>query len=388
MLMVLFVGDKGATLALLLILCSVLVTLPNIEITEANGTVYIRADGSVERTDKIQRDGNVYTFIDNIYEPLVVERDNIVVDGAGYSIEEPHTGLAQSPEEIGILVDSRSDVTISNVTIQHFMYGICINSSSDNRITKSNITNNSKGIFIEHSSDNKIHESQITNNIDIGIYVFESSDTHIDGNIIENNANEGISLVLSSGDLNVIDYCDIRDNGVGIRIMNSSSWHIVTQSNISNNSVGIHLEASSTCIQFNNIATNEISIQIAGSDNEIDHNNFINNTKQVYDIAWDNPELSPSVNTWYEGDTGNYWGDYNGTGDTPYVIYKNNQDNFPVMKPLTIPPPPCPPDTSIEDFTISYILWSVIIITAIAAAIFFYFRRAKNKNSKSKQFPR
>jgi parallel beta-helix repeat protein len=382
--MVLLVGDKGATLALLLILCSVLFALPNMVMVKASGTIYIRADGTVEGTDTIERDGNVYTFTDNIYEPLIVERDNVVVDGAGYSIEGPHTSLAQSPEGIGILVESRSDVTISNMAIQHFLYGICINNSSNNCITKSNITNNSKGIIIEHSSDIIIRESQITNNLDVGIYVFESSDTHIDENIIENNVNDGISLILSSGDLNPIDYCDIRDNGVGIRIMNSSVWHIVTQSNITNNSVGVHLKASSVVIQFNNIANNEIGIQIAGSDNEIDHNNFIDNTKQVYDIAWDSPEMSPSANTWYSGDTGNYWSDYNGTGDKPYVIDENNEDIFPVMEPFAIPPPPCPPDTTTGDFTISNILWSAIIITAIATVLLVYFGKIRNTGKTKK----
>jgi parallel beta-helix repeat protein len=369
-------GDQRAALIVVLILCSVLVFLPNIGVVEASGAVYILADGSVEATDKIQRDGNVYTFTDNLCKPLVVERDNIVVDGTGYSIKGPHTSLAQSPEGIGILVDSRTNVTISNVAIQNFLYGICINSSSVNRITNCNITNNSKGIIIEHSSDNRIRESQITNNIDIGVYVLESSDTHINENIIADNANDGISLVLSSSDLNVIDYCDIRDNGVGIRIMNSSVWHYVTQNNITNNSVGIHLEASSTCIQFNNIANNGVGIQIAGSDNEIDHNNFINNTKQVYDVAGDSLEMSPSVNSWYEGDTGNYWSDYNGNGETPYVINENNQDNFPVMKPFTIPYHPTIP--TIEDYTISNIIWSITIIAVLGAVLLIYFRRSKN----------
>jgi len=372
--MVLLVGDKGAMLVLLLILCSVLVTLPNIGIVEASGTIYIRADGSVEGTDKIQRDGNVYTFTDNIYEPLVVERDNIVVDGAGYSIEGPHTSLAQSPEGIGILVERRSNVTISNVAMQRFLYGICINSSSNNRITKSNITNNSKGIIIEHSSDNRIRESQITNNIDVGVYVFEASDTNIGGSIIENNINDGISLVLSS--VNIVSDCAIRDNGVGVRIMNVSMTLIVTWNNITNNSIGIHLEVSSMGFGFNNIANNGIGVQIAGSDNCISHNNFINNTRQVYDIAWDNPEMSPSVNTWYGVDAGNYWSDYNGTGDTPYVIDENNQDNFPVMKAFIIPYHPTIP--TIEDFTISNILWSITIIAVLGAVLLIYFRRSKN----------
>jgi parallel beta-helix repeat protein len=378
--MVLLVGDKGATLVLLLILCSVLVTLPNIGIVEANGTIYIRADRSVEGTDKIQRDGNVYTFTDNLYDSLVVERDNIVVDGAGYSIEGSYTGLAQSPEGIGILVESRSNVTISDVTIQYFRYGICINSSFTIRITNGKIKDNGKAIYIENTSDSIIRESQITNNIDVGIYVFESSDTNIVNNIIGDNANDGISFFLSSG--NTVVNCDIHNNGVGIRIMNSSIHPLITWNNITSNGIGIHLEASSAPIQYNNIATNGIGIQLAGSDNIIDRNNFINNTKQVYDVAWDNPEMSPSVNTWYSGDAGNYWSDYNGTG--AYEIDENNKDNFPVMKPFTIPPPPCPPDTTTGDFTISNILWSVIIITAIAAVLVVYFGKIRNTGKNRK----
>jgi parallel beta-helix repeat protein len=353
-------GDKEATLVLL-ILCSVLVVLPNIGLVEASGTIYIRADGSVEGTDRIQRNRNVYTLTDNIYEPLVVERDNVVVDGAGYSIEGPHTSPAQSPEGTGILVDSRTNVTICDVAIQNFLYGICINSSSKNRITNCNITSN----------------------FDVGVYVFESSDIHIGENIIADNLNDGVSLVLSSGDLNVIDYCDIRDNGVGIRIRNSSVRHYVTQNNITNNCVGVHLEASSTGVQFNNIANNGVGIQIAGSDNEIDHNNFINNTEQVHDIAWDSPETPPSANIWYEGDTGNHWSNYDGTGDTPYVIDENNQDRFPVMKPFTIPYNPTIPTT--EDFTTSNIVWTVIILAVLAAALLIYFRRTRS-TKKPKSF--
>ena len=298
-------GDKGATLALLLILCSVFVILPNVATVEAGGTVYIREDGSVEGTDKIQHEGDRYTFTEDIYGPLVVERDNVVVDGAGYSIKGQRANQVQSPEGIGILVESRNNVAISNVIVQHFMYGICINSSSYTSITNSKITGNSRGIFIEKSLDSIIRESQITNNLDIGVYAFESSSTNIQTSIIENNINEGICLFLSSGDVgDAILYCAIRDNGVGIRSMNSSAWHFVSQSNITSNSVGICLETSSAVIEYNNVANNGVGVQTAGSDNEITHNNFVNNTRQVYDVAWDNPELSPSVNSWDSGEDG------------------------------------------------------------------------------------
>ncbi len=354
----------------------------------SESTIYIRVDGSIEGTDDIQRDGNIYTFTDNIYDSLVVESDNVVVDGAGYSIEGTHNGIAQSSEGIGILVESRSKVTISNVTIQNFLYGIYINSSSNNLITKSNITNNNKGIIIEHSSHTIIRESQITNNFDVGIYVLESPHTDIQNSVIADNVNDGVNVFFVSTNLDDHEHCDIsnstiRDNKVGIRIMNSlnsSVIPLVIDSNITNNSVGIHLESSLVIIQFNNLANNGVGIQTAGSDNRISHNNFINNTKQVYDVAWDNPEMTPSVNNWDVGDDGNYWSNYNGTGDMPYVIDENNQDNFPIMKPLRIPRQPFLPDNQ-EDFTISNIVWSVIIL-AVVGVVFLVYRVTSRKTIK------
>jgi parallel beta-helix repeat protein len=373
---------KRVTLTFFLVLCLVFVTLPCIEAVEASGTVYIRSDGTVEGTDKIQCDGNVYTFTDDIYGSLIVEMDDVVVDGAGHSIEGQHNNQAQSPEGNGIIVESQSKVTIRDVTVRYFMYGVCINRSSETHITESRITSNSRGIVIEHSSDSIIRECQITSNYDVGVYVFKSSSTNIQNNTVQNNINDGIRLILSSGDsIDAIDSCAIRENGVGIWVMNCSVPHIICQSNITNNSVGIFLETPSSCIEFNNVANNGVGVQIAGSDNDITHNNFVSNTKQVYDVAWDNSELSPSVNSWYEGDTGNYWSDYDGNGETPYVIYENNQDNFPVMEPFTIPYDPKIPDTDV--FTISNIVWFIILL-GIAAVLVVYFVAA-NPFGKTKE---
>ena len=72
------VGDKKAILILVLALCFVVVSIPQIELVKAQSTIYIRADGSVEGTDKIQRDGNVYTFSDNINAEIIVEIDDVV----------------------------------------------------------------------------------------------------------------------------------------------------------------------------------------------------------------------------------------------------------------------------------------------------------------------
>ena len=54
---------------MLLILSVVFASFPQIGVVKAEGTIYIRDDGSVEGTDKILRDGNVYTLIGDITRP-------------------------------------------------------------------------------------------------------------------------------------------------------------------------------------------------------------------------------------------------------------------------------------------------------------------------------
>ena len=82
---------------------------------EADGTVYIRADGSIDppTTPIITIDYVTYSLTGNVYGSVVLERDSIVIDGSGYAIEGNGTG-------IGITLSSRTNVTIRNVKVKHF----------------------------------------------------------------------------------------------------------------------------------------------------------------------------------------------------------------------------------------------------------------------------
>ena len=64
---------RRAAVILLLILCFVLVIFPEIAIVKADVVIYIRADERVEGTDKIQREGTVYTFTDDISGSIVFD---------------------------------------------------------------------------------------------------------------------------------------------------------------------------------------------------------------------------------------------------------------------------------------------------------------------------
>ena len=116
---------KSASLLILLLLLSVvLVSFPQIGVVKSqDSSVFIRADGSVEGTDKIQVDGNHYILSGNITvdTPYVygiyVEKDNIVIDGSGYTLEG-------NGEGIGIHLYQRSGATIKNFNITNWFCGI------------------------------------------------------------------------------------------------------------------------------------------------------------------------------------------------------------------------------------------------------------------------
>ena len=131
-----------STFMFVLLLMSMLAFSFNIRSVKASGTIYIRADGSIDPPDvPISTVDNVtYILTGNIYDSIVVERDNIVVEGASHEVQGTGVGL-------GIYLDGRGGVTIRNATISNFEYGMWLNCSSNNNIAENNITANGGGAW-------------------------------------------------------------------------------------------------------------------------------------------------------------------------------------------------------------------------------------------------
>jgi len=302
-------------------------------------TIYIRSDGSVEGTDKIQRDGDVYTFISDISGSIVVEKNDIVIDGAGFTLQG--TGADNSK---GIYVEYRSNITIRNLQIKDFDFGIRFLEASNNTITGNHITRtNFKedlgidfGILLGGSSKNSIIGNNITN-YELGIGASGSDNNTISENTITNNL-RGLDLISSEN--NTVSGNHIANNIGGIALENM--YNSIVENTITNNSnFGIHLYAAG----YNNIIGNNITNNGRGIlvsicyNNVIHHNNFVNNTNHV--------ETDDSNGIWDNGEEGNYWDNYtgidndgDGIGDTPYVIAESNQDNYPLMNWFAIELPP------------------------------------------------
>ena len=204
-----------SAIMLTLLLMSMLTLAFNIQPVKASGIIYIRADGSVDPpTAPISTLDNVtYALTGNITsdaDGIVVERDNIIVDGAGYTLQ----GTGVYPTN-GISLTGRSNVTVKSTSIEDFWFGIYTGTDgssnnsiiennianngggiwlgpcSNNSISGNSITNNSNGIYLEHYSNcNSILGNDVTNNGD-GIWIWESSNNTVSGNNITNNSGYG-----------------------------------------------------------------------------------------------------------------------------------------------------------------------------------------------------
>ena len=280
---------KNVLLAFVLMLLSTAVVMEFIRPVVAQGTIYIRANGSVDPpTANITSVDNVtYTFTDNIIDSIVVQKDNIVVDGARYTLQGPGSGS-------GIDLSERSNVTIKNTEIKAFGCGIYLWKSSNNTISGNNITDNSDGILLDgYSNNNTISGNNIRENSD-GILLDDSSNNNsVYGNNITSSEWNGIWLADSANN-NTISGNDIINSKYGIVLVGFSNNNSVSGNSIANNGYGIWLEYSSNnTIYVNNITNNNNGIYLYYSSNNVLRNN--NLTGNDYSFGVSGQELSHFV---------------------------------------------------------------------------------------------
>jgi parallel beta-helix repeat protein len=337
-------------IVLTLLLTSMLASAFFIERAKAElGTIYIRADGSVDPvTAPIKRDGDTYTFTDSINGSTVsVERDNIVVDGAGYALRG-----TQAYGSVGMDLWQRTNVTIKNTQIESFNYGLLLNSSSSSVVSEDNITDNIFGLWLTSSSGNSISENSMTANNEYGILLDSScSNDDISGNSVANNGygisltyssnnslsgnnittNSGYGILLDSSSNNSISGNTFTDDGLTVSDSHQNSVENNTVNgkplvylegvanysvldagqvilvrcdsvrvenlNLSRASVGVQIwETSDSVVSGNNITANSsdgISLYSSSSNNSISRNNIANN---AYGVLLDSSLNSVSGN--------------------------------------------------------------------------------------------
>jgi parallel beta-helix repeat protein len=271
----------------------------------ASGTIYIRANGLVEGTDKITNENNViYTFTDDINDSIVVERSNIMIDGDEYALNGSWSLM------YGFNLTSVSNVTIQNVNILEFGYamwleevtqcvisnntcidnegGIWLVSSIGNMVSSNDIVGSIEGVALDSSSGNIIAGNNITDSYNYGVYLISNSTGNtISGNRIKGTGN-GAGIYLNESPDNVISGNDIRDSpNEHICLLYSSNSNTVSGNILANSTadVGVYVYQCSLNSFFgNNITSNAntgIRLDLAW-DSTVSENNISENLNGIY----------------------------------------------------------------------------------------------------------
>jgi len=313
----------------LLLFVAVFGVVLNVPVVWGSGTIYIRADGSIDPpTAPISTVDNVtYTFTDNISDSIVIERDNIVVDGADYTAQGTSVAFSR-----GIDLSGRSNVTIKNMEVKGRAWvdrssGIYLSYSSNISIYGNNITNYIFGIVVGYSNYNSIVGNNITGADRFsgdGIELVFSNYNSIVGN---NVADVHSGIVVGDSSNNSIFGNDVTNTWFGIDIFNSSSNNSIYENNITESiNAGMTLGTTSSDIFGNTVTSNFQGILLGGSDNMLRNNVMADNTYNFY--------VSPSVNdvdasNTVDGKPIYYWVNHNDEeipSDAGYVALVNSRN--------------------------------------------------------------
>jgi hypothetical protein len=245
-------------------------------------TVIILPDGTVSpSTAPITQNGDTYTFTDNLYARIIIQKSNIVVNGAGYTLRGPYNGTATNNWVVG-----EGPNQDPNGTFADYIIGVDFGGENVDGITVENLN---------------------IKNFSIGMYVWTKNNT-VKGN-------------------------NFSDNIVGLLV--SGSNQTITDNYIANNQRGLFFG-------FNNKVINVIPTDIEVNHNDFEHNlvqlngcgcESINASEPPHN--WDD---GMEGNFWsdYNGTDSNL----DGLGDTPYMIDSLNRDRYPLLQnPVKLPVP-------------------------------------------------
>jgi parallel beta-helix repeat protein len=297
-----------AVFAWLAILCllSVSSTAGFIRVVKADsGTIYIRANGSVDPpTAPISTIDNVtYTLTGNITsdaDGIVIERDNIVVDGAGYTVQ----GIGGPYMPVGVSLTGRTNDTVENVNVNGFGNGIELRFCSNITVSENIVES---------------YRHDVGYGTTYGVLLSETSRTFASQNNITRN-DYGI-LILGSSSYNVICENSITNNTEGIVILSGPSDNAIVENEIAHSFRGIMMNepGENNVFSKNKITDSDNAIWALKTSNNTFSENHMTNPRGFYFHQcnyneFHGNEISGDIGIWLRYSSHN-------------VIYENNMNN-------------------------------------------------------------
>jgi len=183
-----------------------ILSITNVQFAKSQPSVSlinVNPDGSIEPlTTLIQRNGNVYTFNGNISGSIAIHKSNIVIDGAGYTLQgNGGTGIDLT-NNVNEMPSSREiwNVTVRNLRIMNFNFSIDTEGGGNHTFTYDYIANTTNdvrgGIFLWGCNGNNISHCTIIGDPAIYMHFVSSHNT-----ITENNLSGDLSVMISGDEI-------------------------------------------------------------------------------------------------------------------------------------------------------------------------------------------
>jgi parallel beta-helix repeat protein len=208
--------------------------------------IYIRENGTIEGgAGAIQQNGNVYTFVRDINETIEIQKDNIVIDGNGFSLTKPPEVktddlLTPSGWFPSIQTSNKSNIIIKNIIFDKCYTGISVEHSSNIIIIQNSFENGNEGIYMSSCTNCSIIGNKLIDNSAQGLDI-DGSYFNVAYNTISRNQRHGGWLTVSYSNISRNDITDnIFDNrGIGLYLYGNNSYNRIFENNFINNEVGL-----------------------------------------------------------------------------------------------------------------------------------------------------
>ncbi len=169
--------------------------------------IVIQPDGTIYPSNApIQREDNSYTFTSNIYGTIRIQKSNIILNGAGFTLSGPYNGSqvdvwvvgdgpAQSPDLvaeyiIGIDIGARDveGLVIENINVKNFSIGMYM-WTKNNTVTHNSVSESIVGIMLS-GTNTTITSNYLSNNKQGLFFGFNGNETIPEDIIVHHNAFE------------------------------------------------------------------------------------------------------------------------------------------------------------------------------------------------------
>ncbi|MBU1975591.1 MAG: right-handed parallel beta-helix repeat-containing protein, partial [Nanoarchaeota archaeon] len=304
---------------------------------------------------------------------IIIGADDITLDCDGHTIERAGDNM-----DIGINMDGRTSVVITDCNLLNYYEGISLQEASENEIRKSTFTGGEGkyGIYSINSSNNSIRANEFHDMHGMSAYLVNSHDNLFEKNRLYELSYDGLSLRYSNGNIirandihdtsdhsialqnsnkNVIEDNHVYDNLHGIvLVIDSHDNTIVGNRVIDNEGVGVYIRYGSddNTVKSNTLTGNEWGIGLLRSDDQLVYGNLIRDNEfygvNVYNssdtLFYKNRLIGNEINAYevYSGyenrwnlhTTGNYWSDFQSNPGYPYEYQIDGPGNGVDYHPL------------------------------------------------------